>query len=594
MSVVVTLVFELPADMTTDEERLVSAARRGNLARVRQLLAAGVKARLSSTFGGTPLHFAAMGGHLPVVEVLLETDLKAKRNDGAAAVDSRYPSAEQLPGAGVDVKDYLGCTPLHVAASHGQLAVVRLLLKKGANVHARDNHGNTALLKAVYLDCPAVAELLLEKGADVNAKNKHGTTALHSVCNLAVVGLLVKEGANMNAKNDLGVTPLHEAVRLRKKEVAYLLLEHGAFALIADDKRLTPLDYAVRPNSGEPDVALICNMLLPSGALVQLATDVVDAHEKRLTRIVKGLKRAVESPSFLEDLADTLAGVSDYAIMGVMLKALLRQLDLFAKAADDGAGEPEEPDRAAPKRRRLGDAYMERLKDLSERLKDRADTLAGIDAPGCARATGATLKALLRQLDVVTNEWDAFRLLKSCRLGEAYEERRGRHRLAVVQSRAFLSDLAEGLAGVNMQVIYPRATKKLVAAAAKLDALEAPEARRKRIEAGLRRAVENARFRSQLADTLAGIDASGCAAGTGAMLKALLRQLPAFAREEDGGPGAQAALRASGPRGVFGTGPPWWRRCGAGRSSRTSRRGWRASTCSRRMRPRRRSSWRPR
>ena len=62
--------------------------------------------------------------------------------------------------------------------------------------------------------------------------------------------------------------------------------------------------------------------------------------------------------------------------------------------------------------------------------------------------------------------------------------------------------------------------------------------------------MENARFRSQLADTLAGIDASGCAAGTGAMLKALLRQLPAFAREEDGGPGAQAALRAPLRQGV--------------------------------------------
>ena len=53
-------------------------------------------------------------------------------------------------------------------------------------------------------------------------------------------------------------------------------------------------------------------------------------------------------------------------------------------------------------------------------------------------------------------------------------KRRGRHRLAVVsavQSATFLSDLAEGLAGVNLFASDRVAPKKLVAAAEKLDAL---------------------------------------------------------------------------------------------------------------------------
>ena len=105
-----------------------------------------------------------------------------------------------------------------------------------------------------------------------------------------------------------------------------------------------------------------------------------------------------------------------------MLKSLLRQLDAFAgKAGDEGKkvkvidltatdGEPEEPGRA-PKRRRLGDAY---------------------------------------------------------------EARRGRHRLAVVravESAEFLSELAGGLAGVNLFESDAGATKGLVAAAGTLDAL---------------------------------------------------------------------------------------------------------------------------
>ena len=60
------------------------------------------------------------------------------------------------------------------------------------------------------------------------------------------------------------------------------------------------------------------------------------------------------------------------------------------------------------------------------------------------------------------------------RLGETYMERRGRHRRAVaaaVRKADFLSDLAEGLAGVNLSASDPGATKQLVASAVALDAL---------------------------------------------------------------------------------------------------------------------------
>ena len=93
------------------------------------------------------------------------------------------------------------------------------------------------------------------------------------------------------------------------------------------------------------------------------------------------------------------------------------------------------------------------------------------------------LVALLRQLDAFASAADvgagaraASRLPQRMLLGEAYEERRARHRLAVAaagQSPDFLSELAEGLAGVNMFESDPVATKQLVAAAVRLDALAA-------------------------------------------------------------------------------------------------------------------------
>ena len=159
---------------------------------------------------------------------------------------------------------------------------------------------------------------------------------------LNVVKLLVEKGAEVNGMANEGGTPLHTAAYFGQRAVVYFLLERGAVAVIADSEGTTPLHLALTPWEGEPDVELICKMLLPSGALVDIATDVVDAHEKRQKRIVKGLKRAVRSPGFLEDLADTLAGIDALGCAegsGAMLMALLRQLDAFAgNAGDKGAG----------------------------------------------------------------------------------------------------------------------------------------------------------------------------------------------------------------------------------------------------------------
>ncbi len=279
---------------------------------------------------------------------------------------------------------------------------------------AKGRNGKTALIIAAAWGRLGIVELLLQKDAEVDAKNSGGWTALRCAArhrHLDVAKVLLKKGANVNAKDNCGETALHDAVRFCKKEVAYFLLEHGAFPLIADNGGFTALDAALRPWSGPPDMELICRMLLPTGALVQLATDVLESHEKRLkrrARIAKGLGRAVENAGFLEGLADTLAC---------------------------------------------------------------------IDASGCAGGFGAMLAAVLRQLKAFANDdadaVHAARVPKRRRLGGAYDERRRRYRLNIaraVQGREFVSGLAEGLAGVKKFESEPVAPEGLLAAAAQLDA----------------------------------------------------------------------------------------------------------------------------
>ncbi|MHC4439521.1 MAG: ankyrin repeat domain-containing protein, partial [Planctomycetota bacterium] len=85
-------------------------------------------------------------------------------------------------GTDVDAKELPGgSTPLLVAATFGQVEVVKFLIEKGANVNATSNDGSTALHGAAFFCHPGIVKLLLDKGAEVNAKNIRGETPLDAV-----------------------------------------------------------------------------------------------------------------------------------------------------------------------------------------------------------------------------------------------------------------------------------------------------------------------------------------------------------------------------------------------------------------------------
>lgn len=83
-------------------------------------------------------------------------------------------------GANLNIADKRGATPLHRAASKGNLEIVRLFLESldHININAKDICGSTPLHLACEEDRQDVAKLLVQHGADLETNNKDGQNPL--------------------------------------------------------------------------------------------------------------------------------------------------------------------------------------------------------------------------------------------------------------------------------------------------------------------------------------------------------------------------------------------------------------------------------
>ncbi|XP_022436040.1 ankyrin repeat domain-containing protein 26 isoform X6 [Delphinapterus leucas] len=153
---------------------------------------------------------------------------------------------------GLNDRDKMNRTALHLACASGHPAVVALLVERKCQLNLCDNENRTALMKAIQCQEEECATILLEHGADPNVMDVSGNTALHYAAlyqNISLAAKLLSHDANIEARNKEDLTPLLLAVSENNQHMVEFLVKKEANIHVVDKMKRTALILAVNDES---------------------------------------------------------------------------------------------------------------------------------------------------------------------------------------------------------------------------------------------------------------------------------------------------------------------------------------------------------
>ncbi|MDR2991024.1 MAG: ankyrin repeat domain-containing protein [Burkholderiaceae bacterium] len=174
-----------PGAQAQTRGQLVGAIKQDDASAIKALLAKGLNPNIKDEHGQPGLVMALLEGSLRAAKALAdsprlkvdETDANGQNALMMAAWAGQMDIAKELVDKGAAVNKP-GWTPLHYAASKGQVDMIRYLLGLGADIDAGSPNGSTPLMIAAGYGSPESVKLLIESGADISKRNQLGLSAL--------------------------------------------------------------------------------------------------------------------------------------------------------------------------------------------------------------------------------------------------------------------------------------------------------------------------------------------------------------------------------------------------------------------------------
>ena len=208
---------------------------------------------------GENLRKAAYTGDIQTVRRILNkhprviNTFRGKIINGSFTKDSSAKATDQRLQSQFDVWDDAGYSALDMAVKGKHPEVVSVLLDNGADVTHLTANNCAALHQAIQIGDVEIVKRFLEHNVDLKIKDATGSTPLDwaVLCqHKDIAELLLAHGADVN---DGDMPPLHWAVEVKSKPMAELLIQHGANVNLADKWKRTPLSMAV--TNGDDELA---------------------------------------------------------------------------------------------------------------------------------------------------------------------------------------------------------------------------------------------------------------------------------------------------------------------------------------------------
>jgi ankyrin repeat protein len=207
----------------------------------RRLLSDGADPNSRDPLGTTALTYASSNGHLNVVNILLIAGANASLLDERGstalhrAVRSQHVEVTKrlLKESDVGINEFYTAwrdfSPLIIAVSNGNLAMVNILLKRSdidVNLASPTARWNPLLLASNEGEVEILSVLMQHPDINKDFQDAIGYTAVHYAAmngNISCLELLLQSGCDLNADR-----PIHRAIDYNELDAVKTLLKYGA------------------------------------------------------------------------------------------------------------------------------------------------------------------------------------------------------------------------------------------------------------------------------------------------------------------------------------------------------------------------------